>query len=797
MPEIQFYNKDWEVSDALQAFYTPYASYVIQTRALPDARDGLKTGARFILYAQYKDKLTCKQKRRKAVATVNATMRFSPHGDASILGTAVRLSQDFSLRYPIIEVQGNNGSYLSGDDYSQARYLEMRGNEIAYDMSYLLEKNTVDTWKMNYTNEEEYPTVLPTKFPYGLVNGSFGIGVACSSSIPPHNLKDVCTAAIKLLNNPDASFEEIYCPIDFPTGGTIINEKEVKESLKNGTGKAALIRASIDYDEKENELVVYEMPYMTFTTNAVASISKAIEDGLLLGIDSVTDGTDFNGPRIYIKLNKGANPKRVIAALYKHTVLQNSFSINVNMLEDGLRPKLYSWKEHLQTYLSHLKNVIVKAYQYDLQKLLDRIHILEGLIIAYHNIEEVVKDIRNSSSTSTAKNLLIEKYHIDEIQADAILKMKLSSLTHLEIEKLEKEKNEKQEQADKIKEILSSEEKIKEEMIKDITSISNKYGDERKTKNISLDFSGEENNPEPIEKKELLIHYTNLGNLYTQESTTLIKTRRGGKGTKIKLASNEVVIKTINDDNLSSLLVFSNKGIMYHLSIDDLPINAKININQLFELDKDERITTITSINKKEKVKYFTFITKYGIIKKTLAEEYENKRGKSLKAINLKEDDEVVNVLFMNDEKVGILTYDGNYVIINTEDVRITGRVTAGVKAIKLSDSNYVIDAKVIKNSDKYMITLSEKGLIKKTTLDEFPVCNRGIKGKKISDIRENDRIIKYLTFDKDCDIIIIVKRKSIKISTSELRILSRSATGVKAIDIAKNDTAIDLVRSL
>lgn len=797
MPEIQFYNKDWEVSDALQAFYTPYASYVIQTRALPDARDGLKTGARFILYAQYKDKLTCKQKRRKAVATVNATMRFSPHGDASILGTAVRLSQDFSLRYPIIEVQGNNGSYLSGDDYSQARYLEMRGNEIAYDMSYLLEKNTVDTWKMNYTNEEEYPTVLPTKFPYGLVNGSFGIGVACSSSIPPHNLKDVCTAAIKLLNNPDASFEEIYCPIDFPTGGTIINEKEVKESLKNGTGKAALIRASIDYDEKENELVVYEMPYMTFTTNAVASISKAIEDGLLLGIDSVTDGTDFSGPRIYIKLNKGANPKRVIATLYKHTVLQNSFSINVNMLEDGLRPKLYSWKEHLQTYLSHLKNVIVKAYQYDLQKLLDRIHILEGLIIAYHNIEEVVKDIRNSSSTSTAKNLLIEKYHIDEIQADAILKMKLSSLTHLEIEKLEKEKNEKQEQANKIKEILSSEEKIKEEMIKDITSISNKYGDERKTKNISLDFSGEENNPEPIEKKELLIHYTNLGNLYTQESTTLIKTRRGGKGTKIKLASNEVVIKTINDDNLSSLLVFSNKGVMYHLSIDDLPINAKININQLFELDKDERITTITSINKKEKVKYFTFITKYGIIKKTLAEEYENKRGKSLKAINLKEDDEVVNVLFMNDEKVGILTYDGNYVIIDIEDVRVTGRVTAGVKAIKLSDSNYVIDAKVIKNSDKYMVTLSEKGLIKKTTLDEFPVCNRGIKGKKISDIRENDRVIKHLTFDKDCDIIIIVKRKSIKISTSELRILSRSATGVKAIDIAENDTAIDLVRSL
>ena len=796
MAEIQFYNSDWEVSDALQAFYTPYASYVIQTRALPDARDGLKTGARFILYSQYKDKLTYKNKRRKAVATVNAAMRFSPHGDSSILGTAVRMSQDFSLRYPIIEVQGNNGSYLSGDDYSQSRYLEMRGNEIAYDMTYLLEKNTIDKWKMNYTNEEEYPTVLPSKFPFGLVNGSFGIGVACSSSIPPHNLKDVCNAAIKLLNNPDCDFEEIYCPIDFPTGGTIINEDDVKESLKNGTGKAALVRAAIDYIEKDNELVVYEMPYMTFTTNVVASISKAIEEELIVGIDSVVDGTDFDGPKIYIKLNKGVNVNRVVKLLYKHTMLQNSFSINMNMLENGLKPKLYGWKEQLQTYLNFLKEIIVKAYKFDLEKLLARIHILEGLILAATNIENVVKDIRSSDSTAAAKTKLIQNYALDIEQAEAILKMKLSNLTHLEVDKLEKEKAEKEKEANKIKLILSSEDNIKKEMEKDIKNISDKYGDERRTKVINLDFSNKEDD-EPIEKKELLIHYTNLGNIYTVESTTLLRTKRGGKGTKVKLANNEVITKTIRDDNFGSLLVFSNRGKMYHIATDDLPLNSKINISQLFEFDSNEKPTTVTTIKRSDNIKYFIFITKNCLIKKTEAIEYTESKKKSIKAINLKDNDEIVNVHFINNETIGILTNSGNFVRIETEDITPTGRATAGRIAIKLSEDDYVIDSKPIANSDKYLITLSKEGLIKKTEIDEFPICNKAIKGRKISGVKDSDMIVKILTLREDCDIIIIVQKKNIKINSKDLRLLSRTAIGVKSITLDNGDKAVDLIKEV
>jgi len=312
---------------------------------------------------------------------------------------------------------------------------------------------------------------------------------------------------------------------------------------------------------------------------------------------------------------------------------------------------------------------------------------------------------------------------------------------------------------------------------------------------MNLDYKEKGDDVEPIEKKELLIHFTSLGNIYTQESTTLMLSRRGGKGSKIKLAKNEVIMQTINDDNFSSLLAFSNKGKMYTLNIDDLPVNAKVNIAQFFEFENGEHITTATSLARKNEVKYFTFITKNGMIKKTKASEYEHKRGKSLKAINLKEDDEVVNVHFTNNEKVGILTYNGNFVIIDTEEINPIGRATAGVKAIKLNDDDYVISSKSIKTNDIFMITTSKRGLIKKSSLDDFPVCNRGIKGKKISGIRDEDKIVDFLTLSEDFDIINISNRGTIKFNTSDLRILSRDATGVKAIKLDDNDYIVSIVK--
>lgn len=793
MAEIQFEGKEWEVSDALQAFYVPYASYVIQTRALPDARDGLKTGARFILYAQYKDKLTCKDKRRKAVATINGAMRYSPHGDASILGTAVRLSQEFSLRYPIIEVQGNNGSYMSGDDYSQARYLEMRGNEIAYEMTELLNKNTIDDWKLNYTEEEEYPTVLPSKFPFSLVNGSFGIGVACSSSVPPHNIKDVAKALEILINNPNATFEELYCPIDFPTGGIIINENEVKNSLKNGTGKAALVRAKIEYDSDNHELIVNEMPYMTFTNNAVASISKAIEEGLLLGVESVYDGTDFDGCKIVIKLTKNANVEKVVKLLYKHTILQNSYSINMNMLDNGKTPKLFTWKESMEAYLQHLKTVMVKAYQYDLEKLLERIHILEGLIIAFHNIEELVKDIRKSINSNEAKSNIMNKYSLSDKQADAILKMRLSSLTHLEIEKLENEKNDKVTKANNIKEILSSEERIKQEMINEIHRLSDKYGDERRTKNINLEFK-DDNDEEPIEEKELLIHCTNLGNIYTQETSTLLTQKRGGKGVRIKLQKGETIINTIEDNNLSSLIIFTSLGKMYAMSTDDLPINSRVNLYNQFDFEKDEKITTITTFQKKDLVKYYIFITKNGMIKKSLSREYTIRKGKSIKAINLKDGDSVVNVCFCNDDKVGLLTSAGNFVIIDTAEINAIGRVSMGVKGIKLIGDETVISGKVIPDMTREILSITERGKMKKSEYNDFGVSNRGVRGSKIQKINDDDKIVDFIPIVNNNEVTIISSQNILKINLDEIKTSNRLSVGVKGIEINDNEKVIGLL---
>lgn len=783
-----FNENEIEISEALPEFYVPYASYVIQTRALPDARDGLKSGARFILYSQYTNKITFKDKRRKGTATKSAAMMFSPHGDAAIYGNAVRMSQPFSLRYPLIDTQGNNGSLMHNNDYAADRYLEMRSGKIVEEMTSLLKKETVDIWKLNYTEEEEYPTYLPTLFPNSLVNGNFGIGVSLASSIPSHNLIEVCTAIIKMIDNPEIDFEEIYCPIDFPTGGTIINADEVKESHRIGHGKSAIIRATIEYDSDKNELIVTDLPYMVFSSNATQSIQNAIDEGLIQGIDKVYDGT-ASKVEIVISLTKTANVQKIVRLLYKHTLLQSSFGINMNMLKDGKYPKLFSWEEMLKTFIKHLGITLERSYNFDLKKYRARVHILNGLIIAIENIENVVTIIKNSENNSVAKEKLINQYSLSEPQAKAILDLKLSRLANLELKKIVDEKKTLEDKIHEIEEILNNKELFNNKMKEEINRISKTYGDARRTKNINLDYKGEDEEAEPIEKKELLIYFTNLGNIYTQESTTLMKTRRGGKGTKIKLSNNEAIIQTINDDNFSSLLAFSNKGKMYSINIDDLPVNSKINVAQLFDFENGEIITALTSLEKKKEVQFFTFITKNGMIKKTKATEYVHKRGKSLKAINLKDDDEVVNVLFTNNEKVGILTYQGNFVIINTDEINSIGRATAGIKAIKLNSEDTVIKAQLISDDSEYMITVSNSGLVKKSSMGDYPVCSRATKGRKISGIRENDMIVDFLTLKEDCDIIINTKRKVIKINTQELRVLSRDAIGVKSIELSDNDS--------
>lgn len=781
--------------DIVDDSFRIYAGMTIEDRAIVDARDALKPAARMCMYAQFIEKITYKKPFKKSHKSVAAAMdHFYVHGDQACYDLLVRMAQPFSLRYLLEDFDGQCGHATDGKA-SAARYTEMRLGELGCTLFDGIEKHCINEWEDNYDNTEQYPAVVPSLGFYNICNGTTGIATGLASSIPQFNVREVNEAMIKLLWDRDTPFEDIYCAPDFCTGGTIINASRVKELMRDGYGGAIKLRSTAEYDPNENCLYFTELPYGVYAGTVMEQIKKGVESGELLGIEKILD-LSTNKSKIKVVLEKATNPTKITKQLFKLTSLQDSYTINMTMLQDGRFPKVYTWKEALLAHIDHEIACKRNMYEFDIKKMKDRIHIIDGLLIALADIDAVIELIKKASSKDDAKNKLCTKYNIDDEQANAILKMPLSRLIKLEAVELEDEKSDLLKEIARIQNILDNKELLYKEIEDGMRAVIKKMGDERRTKLIDLDFTSEkEEEAEPIEKKELLIYYTNLGNIYTVESSTLMKTRRGGKGSKIKMAENEAIVKTINDDNFSSLLVFSNLGRMYTISIDELPVNAKVNVAQLFDFEAGEKPTTLTSLKRKNDVKYFVFVTKFGMIKKTAAEEYEHKRGKSIKAINLKDGDEVINVMFMNEETVGILTFNGNFVIINTDDINAIGRATSGVKAIKLSDNDYVIDAKVIEDKDQYMITLSKQGLIKKAPMIDFPICNRGIKGKKISDIRENDRIVKFLTLKEDSDIIIIVKQKNIKISTAELRELSRAATGVKAINIDAGDIASDLVR--
>lgn len=774
--------------------FSTYAAMTIMDRAIVDARDGLKPAARQCMYAQMLDKITYKKPFKKSTKSVASAMdHFYVHGDSSCYALLTRLAKNFSMRYPLEDFDGSYGTISGGNTEAAARYTEMRLGELGSLLYDGIEKNCITTWFNNYDDTEQFPSVVPSLGFYNICNGSLGLATGMAASIPQFNLCEVNEAMIKLLWNPDIDFDEIYCAPDFCTGATILNADVVKESLKNGYGKAAIIRSNVEYDTDENCIYITEIPYGVYTGTIIDQIKNAIENGELIGIKKIDD-LSTRKANIKILLERNINHINVIKKLYKLTSIQDSYTINMTMLDKGSKPKVFGWREALQAHLDHEIEVRTKIHQYDLQKIAARINIIDGLLLAIANIDEIVKIIKTSPNKEAAKKNLMGRFNFNDAQADAILKMTLSRLINLEVQSYVDEREKLFAEQISIQSILDNKELLFKEIEDGFRAVEKKFGDKRRTRLMNLDYKNDEADAEPIEKKELLIHFTNLGNIYTQESTTLMTTRRGGKGTKIKLANNEIIVQTINDNNFSSLLVFSNKGKMYTLNIDDLPVNAKVSAAQYFDFETNEHITTATSLARKNEIKYFTFITKNGMIKKTKASEYEHKRGKSLKAINLKDDDEVVNVHFINNEKIGILTYSGNFVIINTEEINAIGRATAGVRAIKLNKNDYVISSKSISERDRFMVTISKRGLIKKSSIDDFPICSRSIKGKKISGIREEDRIVDFLTISEDYDIIIISKDKIIKFNTSELRVLSRDATGVKAINLDNKNYVVSII---
>ena len=768
---------------------TQYAGAVLQSRALVDARDCLKPSARQIFYCMDKYKYTAAKPFQKTMAAIGDAMKhFYIHGDSSCEGIIMRAGQSFAMRYPLVEVKGNGGTLLASGNWAAPRYTEARLSKLAAYLFDDIDKETIEDWRDNYADNEQYPSVLPTKGFYNIVNGSQGIGIGMACSIPQYNLKELNNALIHLIDNPDCSFEEIYCAPDFATGAILYNEEDVKNSMRDGYGYACKLRSVVEFDAKERCFVVTEIPYGVYTDTISGQLEEIVNGEDNPGIERFNDLTGAR-PLIKIYLGKKANPDKVLKYLYKNTSLQYHYGINFTMLDQGRFPKVFTWKELLQSHINHERVVYRRAFEFDLNKIKNRIHIIDGLLICMANIEEVVQTIRNSVSTAAASEALQKKFLLDADQTKAVLDMKLSRLARLEVQKLENEKKDLEAKAKEIENILNNEELFKEEIKKGWREVAAKFSDPRRTKIINIVKEDEE----PTEIRQLQVSLTNHGNVFATEVSSLYTQRRGGVGNKFKMADGEYVIATQPVNSNEELLFFSHAGNVYHYKVANIAIDQFLHVQQLAPVKDWERICAITSTHKKTDKPYILFFTKKGMVKKSEMSEYNVTRNVGLKALTLDDGDEIVNVLFTDNEKVGIVTEGGNFLMIATEDIRPIGRVAKGVKAIKLNDGDGVASARIIPTDTTMIASISGNGLFKKTSIDEFAVQGRGTKGAKIQKLNEGDWIADFYPIVKDGDILVASTHACIKLTTNDIPIFSKGALGNKSIKLNPKDNVVGI----
>lgn len=782
-----------ELKPIIEQSMTQYAGAVLQSRALVDVRDCLKPSARQIFYCMDKYKYTANKPFQKTMAPIGDAMKhFYIHGDSSCEGIIMRAGQPFAMRYPLIEVKGNGGSLLSSGNWAAPRYTETRLSQLSANLFTDIDKDTISDWRDNYANNEQYPSVLPSKGFYNIVNGSTGIGIGMSCSLPQFNIKDVNGALIKLLWDADIADEELICMPDFATGGILLNEDEVRESLLKGHGKSCRLRSVVEYDDKENCLVVKEIPYGVYTNVICGQLEELIEENI--GIDRFNDLTGKT-PLIKIYLSRRANPEQVLRRLYKDTSLQYYYGINFTMLEDGRFPRVFTWKEALQAYLTHQKEIYIRSFKYDLNKIEKRIHIIDGLFIALENIDSVVELIKKSSSAAAAKDALQKIYNLSEEQAKAILDIKLARLARLEVEKLVSEKEGLLKEASRIKEILENEDKLKTVIQGDLEATAKKYGDARRTRIMNLKM-GDGEDEEPIEEKELILHLSNLGNIYIEEKSTLLVQRRGGKGAKVKLGKNEYLIDSIADSNKSACLAFSTKGKVYSLNMAVLTPGQKVNVREFFELAADEEITKILPFNKLSQYKYILFTTKNGIVKKSELEEYRIRKSKGVIALKLKDDDSIVGIDFVNEETLKFLTKQGKSVIIESKEINATGRATAGVCGIKLNPGDEVVCAAALPENTTHIVLISKSALTKKIPMSEFSIANRATKGSSIQKLKDGDEMASFVAVtSEDTDVTLVSNIGMIKIPLNSLEEHSKTTQGVHSKILAEKEYIIKAVK--
>ena len=778
-----------DIEEVLSTAFLEYAGYNLQRRAIPDVRDGLKWGARQLIHAQMLVKFTYNKPFKKAIKSVSQAMGFSyVHGDASAYGTFIRMAKPFVMNIPLQEAKGNYGTLIDPDDHSASRYVEMRGSEACSYLLKDLDKDTITEWEDTYDLEGKFPKVLPSKGFWNLVNGCISIGSGMSCSVPPFNLRELNNELIRLLWNKNIAINLLP---DFPTGATILNRDEVIESLNNGNGKACKIRAKIEFDSSERCFIVKEMPYSTYTNTICKELANIMQEDENCGIKEFVDYTGQT-PDLRIYLTKNANPDKVLKNLYKNTSLQTFYSINLILLDKGEKPRLFSLKEAMLAHLAHEEEVYRQGFIFDLNKIKNRIHIIEGLLKAINNIDEVIRLIKEAADSKNASLALQKFLGITEIQAKAILDIKLARLARLEVDKLINEQKELEAEKDRITSILMNEDLLKKEIEKGLIEVANKFGDERRTKILNVEAEEDE----PKEVKSLSVNLTNNNNVYINEISSLYTQRKGGVGVKFKLDNGEFILNSFSAQTIDTILFFTNYGNFYSCNISVLPVDEKVYINNFVNLRENERIVAAISINKNNNVHNLTFITKCGMIKKSSIEEYNIKRQVGVKALNLNEGDELCDVLTTDSEKIGILTNLGQFLMFVPRDISETGRVTKGVKAIKLNDGDYVVSARVVPKTTKEIISITHKGLSKRSNIKDFSIGSRYTKGQKIQKLKDSkDNLVDFLPIEENCSIIVVSNKTQLKITTDSINLLSKDTYGAKSIKMDEKNSVVKLLK--
>jgi len=791
------------IEDEMKSSYIDYSMSVIVSRALPDVRDGFKPVHRRVLFGMNELGLAANRPYKKSARIVGEVLgKYHPHGDQAVYYTMVRMVQDFSLRYPLVDGQGNFGS-IDGDSPAAMRYTEARLAKISDTILNDLEKNTVD-FVPNFDETLKEPVVMPTMLPNLLVNGSNGIAVGMATNIPPHNLGEIVDGIIYLIKNKDADTKKLMKYVtapDFPTGGIIYGYDAVKDAYETGRGKLILrAQASIESEKNSKQnIIVTELPYQVNKAGLIETIVQLVRDKKLEDIASINDESDRDGMRIVIGLKRDSNPHVVLNNLFKHTQMQTTFGIIMLALVDGV-PRILTLKQMMQHFINHRLEVIIRRSKFDLEAAEKRAHILEGYIIALDNIDEIIKLIKKSKDVQTAKEGLMKKFKLSEIQATAILEMRLQRLTGLERKKIEEEYKEVLKTIEKLKRILASEELRKEIVTEELKAVKEKYGDERRT-HIVYDvkkMSDDEMMKELVKEEDVVITISNKGFIKRIPVSSYKAQGRGGKGiTAASTGSSEddFIEHMFIGSTHQYIMFFTDTGKCYWLKVYDIPEGTRASrgksILNLIEKEKDENISSFVMVKDFNADLYVTMVTKMGVIKKTKLDSYSNIRRNGINAININKGDMLVDVKLTNgSQELVIGTHSGQAIRFNESQVRDMGRTATGVRAVKLGKGDFVIGLVAVIRPSATILVVTDRGFGKRSELADYRVTNRG--GKGVITVKTTDKVGKLISIKEvtDSDDLMIITSKGILIrqKMKDIRVMGRNSQGVKLIRLSEQD---------